>query len=89
MENKEDIQIEDIGYLSDQEQCEFARVLNEYSPLHTEGIEVSEFNYEDIPQFRPSQVWQKLATMSTNKSSTKDDVPAKILKILLHIMQSL
>ena len=85
-EKEEEIIIPEIEYLSNQEQCEliadeFARVPNEYSPLHTEDITIPDFQENDIPQFSPAQVWQKLTNINANKSSTKGDVPAKILKL--------
>ena len=63
-ENKgEELIVDNISHLSDQEQCEliadeFAKIPNEYSPLHTEDIHIPKFTEHDIPQFRPAQVWK-------------------------------
>ena len=85
-ENKgEELIVDNISHLSDQEQCEliadeFAKIPNEYSPLHTEDIHIPKFTEHDIPQFRPAQVWKKLSTMKTNKSTIAGDVPTKLFK---------
>ena len=85
-ENKdEELKVDSISHLSDQEQCEliadeFAKIPNEYSPLHKEDINIPMFTQNEIPQFRPSQVWKKLSTMKTNKSNIAGDVPAKLFK---------
>ena len=82
----EKIIVDEVSHLSDQEQCEriadeFSEVPNLFSPLHTEDIAVPYFSASDIPQFKESQVWKKLAEMKTNKSNIDGDVPAKVFKI--------
>ena len=81
----EELTVDEMSHLTDQEQCdiiadEFTHIPNQFSPLHKEDIVIPPFKNSDIPQFKASQVWKKLAAMKTNKSSQKDDIPANILK---------
>ena len=85
-ENKSDILVVDqINHLTDQEKCdliayEFTKIPNQYTPLHREDIVVPPFQSSEVPQFKPSQIWKKLASMKPNKSSQEGDVPAKVVR---------
>ena len=85
-ENKsEKLIVDEINHLTDQEQCDiiandFTEIPNQYSPLHKEDIVIPQIKESEVPQFKASQVWKKLATLKLNKSSQKDDIPAKVLR---------
>ena len=78
--------VDSINHLSSQEQCElianeFAKIPNEYSPLHTNDIKIPPFKADDIPKFTEAQVWKKITKMKTKRSSQKGDVPAQLFKV--------
>ena len=78
-------QCEEISHLPDEEQVEliadrFASIQNEYDAIKPEEIDVPEFSLDQVPQFRPSQVWFALSRISTNKSTVTGDIPAKVVR---------
>ena len=78
-------QCEEISHLPDEQQVEliaerFASIQNEYEAINPEKIDIPEFTRDQIPQFRPSQVWFALSRIGTNKSTVPGDIPAKILR---------
>ena len=85
-ENKsEKLLVDQINHLTDQEQCdliadEFTKIPNQYSPLHRKDIVIPPFLSSQVPQFKSSQVWKKLASMKPNTSSQEGDVPAKVVR---------
>ena len=56
------------------------KVRNEYEPLKTHDIEVPPFNKNDIPIVSVKTVETNLKSLKTNKSTTRNDIPPKILK---------
>jgi hypothetical protein len=86
-ENKsQQLIVNEISHLSDQDQCdliasEFAKVPNQYNPLHKDDIHIPQFSEQDIPQFQEAQVWKKLAALKVKKSSREGDVPAQIVRL--------
>ena len=74
-ENKpEKLLVDEISNLSDKEQCEliaddFSEIPNSYTPLHNDDIAIPKFSLSDIPQFREAQVWKKIISMKSKKSS--------------------
>ena len=78
-------QCEEISHLPDDEQVEaiaerFAAIQNEYDEIAAEKIDVPPFTKEQIPQFRPSQVWFALSRIATDKSTVSGDIPAKLVR---------
>ena len=76
---------DEISHLPDDQQAEvianqFASIQNEYDEINSEKIEIPEFTSEQVPQFRPSQVWFALSRIATNKSTVDGDIPAKIVR---------
>ena len=63
-DNKDqEVIVDKISHLSDQDQCEliadeFAKIPNEYSPLHKEDISIPTFTLNEIPQFWAAHVWK-------------------------------
>ena len=83
--NQKKLIVDEINHLTDQEQCDiiaddFTEIPNQYSPLHKKDIVIPQFTEFKVPQFKASQVWKKLAALKINKSSQKDDIPAKVLR---------
>ena len=84
-QNRQNVAIEEINHLSDEEQAEkiadfFSSIPNEYEPLEKQDIEIPEFRKDDIPQFKPNQVWLLLMKVRTNKATVPGDLPAKLIK---------
>ena len=84
-QKSEEIVVESIKDLPINEQAEliadrFASVSQEYEKLKTEDIKIQEFSFDQIPQFKVSEVRDILSKMDTNKSNVVGDIPAKILK---------
>ena len=85
-DNSKETNIESINHLSSQQQCEliaceFSKIPNTYSPLHTQDIDIPNISENKIPIFTAAHVWKKLAKMKTKRSSQKEDVPSKLFKI--------
>ena len=82
---KTEPQCEEISHLPDDQQVEkiaekFASIQNEYDAINEGEILIPPFSKNDVPQFRPSQVWFALSRINTNKSTVAGDVPAKLLR---------
>ena len=74
-----------IKHLPDSEQVEliadkFAKVSNEYAPLDRSQINIPPFNDKDFPEISKNEVLETLKELNANKSESKNDVPAKVLK---------
>ena len=59
--------------MSDQDQAE--QIADNFC-----AIQIPPYKNEDIPQFKPSQVWFHLMRLKTNKATTSGDFPAKLIK---------
>ena len=87
--------IPDICHLSDMEQANiladhFSEIPNQYDQISKEDIKIAPIEEKDIPQFEPVQVWILLSQLTTNKSTVKGDLPAKIFKeFAAHIAEPL
>ena len=80
-----EINVDSINHLPVKVQAEMiadkmSAVRNEYEPLKTEDIKVPVFSEKDIPVISVSCVEKLLSELNTNKSTPKDDIPAKIIK---------
>lgn len=78
-------EVASIKHLPDCEQVEliadkFAKVSNEYAPLDRSQIKIPLFSHSDTPEISEKEVLETLNDLNPNKSESKDDVPAKILK---------
>ena len=49
--------------------------------LLVEDISIPNFSENEIPQFKPAQVWLLLAQLDTNKVTVPGDFPAKLSKL--------
>ena len=84
-QKNDQVNIDEISHLPDQEQAEiiaakFSSIQNEYDPIRREDIYVPPFAEEEIPQFKPSQVWLLLTQLKTNKATVPGDFPAKLIQ---------
>ena len=84
-QKNDQVNIAEISHLPDQEQAEiiaakFSSIQNEYDPIRREDIYVPPFAEEEIPQFKPSQVWLLLTQLKTNKATVPGDFPAKLIQ---------
>ena len=85
-QTNQQVNIDEISHLSDQAQADiiaekFSSIQNEYKPLQTEDISIPNFSENEIPQFKPAQVWLLLAQLDTNKATVPGDFPAKLSKL--------
>ena len=83
----EDPIVEDIKHISDPDQAaliveKFAKVGNLFDALKSGDIITQEFDEKDIPQVSQLKVRSALRRLKTNKSTVKDDIPAKVTKYL-------
>ena len=82
----ESVNVEQIMHLSAKEQANkiadnFAKVSNEYSPLHSSDIDLTQAtNLKSTPVLAEHQVYEYLKRIKTNTATVKDDIPAKVIK---------
>ena len=60
--------VQEINNLSDKDQAEkiaenFLKIPNEYEQIKKEDVNISQINKEEIPQFKPVDVWMLLNTL--------------------------
>ena len=84
-EKTEELQIDEIGHLSDQEQSEaiadsFDKIGKEYKEIRKEDIEIPNIEDQSYPTFAPWQVKKHFDKVKTNKSTLPGDIPAQIVK---------
>ena len=81
----EQVNVESICDLSDKEQAEviasnFSKISNIYDPIDPERIRLNPENNQSTPVLEAYQVYEHLSKIKTNKSTVKDDIPAKLIK---------
>ena len=84
-QRENDIQIEEISHLTDKEQVEiiadvFTSIPNSYDDLKTDDISVPPFTEDQIPQFKPSEVWLILTKLKSGKATVEGDFPVSLIK---------
>ena len=68
----------------------FSEIPKKYDQISKEDIKIAPIEEKDIPQFEPVQVWMLLSQLTTNQSTVKGDLPAKIFKeFAAHIAEPL
>ena len=70
--------VDEISHLPYQEQAEiiaeqFASIQNEYETIQKDDISIPSFEDNQIPQFKPSQVWFALSRLDVSKSTVPGD----------------
>ena len=84
---REEPTVESIKHFSDEHQAalivdKFSTIGNLYEPVKSHDIHAQRFCESDIPIVSKSKVNLALKRLKTNKSTVKDDVPAKVIKYL-------